>query len=208
VALALERRALAESERIIEQYVASELERQGYVTGEYVAPEVPDTPEGSHPLFHAGGTVRYTPTPGATVITPTPPVLAPIGDSTLGVVTGGPASPCSLDDLDVTINCVVDGMAEPSRPWGRLVTSGLIEAWGQKRVLPEETAGRLVLQVAPAAVLPKWRLDFLGGAALGSTSGLEAGLAWTGKSRLGGYTVVEWQPETWRLHGGVRVRLK
>jgi len=217
---------LAASDKIVEQYVSGELTRQGYVPGRYKKPTIDDAPVGSKPVAHLDGTVHYPPKSGSPTLSPTitPAPEAAHHDET---AAGTPQTlPCSLDDLDISVRCVADLLAETTKPWARLVTSGTISGWGQVRELPTAQAGTLTLEIAPTIVPPTWRLDLLAGLALGSRQGVEFGASWTGRTRLGGYLLAEWQPATtgsipyyegtlstgepatWRLHGGVRVRVK
>ena len=218
-----------ESDDIIDKYAKAELERQDYVPGKFETPKIPDVLPGTKAIVHATGSVHYAPMSGA------PSVVVPLSPGVVaGVRTapqdqpGSPPTPCSLNDLDVTLRCSLDALATPTRPWGKLMTSGTIKAWGQTRELPETAAGDVHLSVAPSVAVPKWHMDLLGGIAAGSRIGFEVGTSWTGKSRFGPYVLVEWQPSTggstwnsysdsmvstgepatWRLHGGIRVRLK
>jgi len=213
----------------VEAYAAAALKAQGYKPGTYEEPRIKDAPLGTKPIITVEGEVRYPPTSKATGKTgPTqtapsrgdqahepsagrPPTLTDPGGATAPTVA---TSPCDLSDLDVTVKCRADVIAGPVHPWGRLVTSGSVKAWGQTRNLPEAPAGRVELQVVPTVVPPAWRLDFLAGASAGSRAGLEGGLAWTGRSRWGSYGLAEWQPASggdpaaWRVHGGIRLRVK
>jgi len=212
--LVVARFRLSASDEIVERYVAGELTRQGYVPGRYTKPTIEDAPPGSKPVAHVDGTVHYPPKSGSPVLSPTTPPTpeAAHHDET---ADGAPQTlPCSLDDLDISVRCVADLMAEPTKPWARLVTSGTISGWGQVRELPAAQAGTLTLEVAPTVAPPTWRLDLLAGVAAGSVPGLEIGASWGGRGRAGGYLIGEWQvptggdPATWRLHGGVSVKLK
>lgn len=225
---------IKQSEEIIDKYAAAELTRQDYVPGEFKKPDIPKAPAGTTGIVHAEGTVRYLPKSGApgtiAATLPTGPEDGPPGGS-----AGSPQTPdvpretsCSLDDLDVTLRCIVDALATPTRPWAKLTQSATISAWGQTRQLPWMPAGDVELQVAPSVVPPRWHLDLLSGVAAGERFGLEVGATWTGKSRLGPYLMVEWQPaeggssyssdsysysssgepSTWRVHAGLRIRLK
>ena len=103
-------------------------------------------------------------------------------------------------------------------PLGKIEWSGYIIGPDGKRVVERGPIPMqdVELQVAPEAVgvEPSWRLDLLGGLSGGERAGVEAGVAWTGRSRLGYYLLGEWQPgsgadpATWRAHGGVRLRIR
>jgi hypothetical protein len=201
--------------RVAERVASVELPKADYRTGEYKVPK-PTTglPEGVKPMVHVAGKVVYAPRPRA-ADAPPPTTTTPRGDAVAGPdASPRTPTPCSLDDLTVTFGCQADVVTNPARPWARLVASGRLEGYGQVRDLPATPAGRLDLQVAPSALPPKWHLDLLAGASGGQRVGLESGAAWTGASRWGGYGLVEWQPASggdpsaWRVHAGLRVRLK
>lgn len=195
------------SESLVDSYVASSLVRQGYVPGKYAKPDIPDAPAGSVPVLVAKGSTRYAPIvvpvhqPGILpVIPPANPPVSPVS--------------CNLDDLNININCSIEAMGQPTKPFARITTWGEVSGFGQIRKLPPTPAGDVELVMAPSVVPPRWRLDFLGGLVIGwSRPGVEVGLAWTGKSRLGGYVMAEYfvpqgQELPWRVHGGIRFRLK
>ena len=221
---------LASAQELVEKYVADKLKEQGYQEGTYEPPKITDAPIGSKPLLHVTGKVHYAPVPA--IVTGVQP-LQPSADAPASLVpVAGPVvqreNPCNLDELDVTIGCTVDAMSQPGRPFARMLASGEITGWGQTRILPEMPSGEIHLEVAPSAKPKTWGLDFLAGAAIGSRNGIELGLSGIGKSRLGWYSLVEYQfptggtaydanreatystgsPSTWRLHGGLRIRVK
>ena len=233
VVLAIQAKQRADAaEDVIARYVDPKLDEEGFVPGDYdKTPDVATVVPGTKPIVHAKGTVRYAPRSIAAPARLDPPSEPPqpATDTAWERAPAAPATvPCSLDDLDVTIDCTVDALATPTKPWVKLVTSGTIKAWGQTRELPEAAAGNVNFDIVPSVVPPTWHLDFLAGVAAGSRFGVEAGAAWTGRSRLGWYTMVEWQPATggtaydsytestystaepatWRVHAGVRVRIK
>jgi len=229
VALVTETMRYRKAASEVEAYAAAALKAQGYKPGTYEEPRIPDAPLGTKPVVTVEGEVRYPPTSGATGKTGPTQTAPNRGDQAHEPSAGRPPTPtdpgnataptvatsqCSLADLDVTLHCRADVIGGPTKPWGRLTTSGTIKGWGAVRELPATPAGRVELQVTPTVVPPAWRLDFLGGASAGSRAGLEGGLAWTGRSRWGGYGLAEWQPASggdpaaWRVHGGIRLRVK
>jgi hypothetical protein len=214
-----------QADEIIDKYAVAELERQKYVPGTFETPDIPEAPAGTKPILHAAGSVRYAPVSAVPqgVSAPSPAEPGVLRVPPAGAVEA-PPTPCNLDDLDVTLRCVVDGLATPTKPWVKMMTSGTISGWGQTRDLPPIEAGDIKMQMAPSVVPPRWHLDLLGGVAAGSRFGLEAGAAWSGKSRLGPYALVEWQPATGgsssesyvstgqpstvRVHAGIRLRIR
>lgn len=225
---------LAQTEETVNEYVKKELKDKDFQEGEYEKPDIPDAPEGSKPLLHVTGKVRYprkSRGPQGTDVQEQTPV---VGVTPLDVTAAPPTpefprgNPCSLDDLDVEIRCTVDAMQEPGKPWARLLVSGQIEGWDQVRILEEQPSGSVELQVTPKAKPKAWGLNFMAGAAIGSRNGIEAGFSGMGKKRLGWYSLVEYQyatggtaydayrettystgsPATWRIHGGIVLRLK
>lgn len=225
---------IRQSEAMIDAYAQKELKARDYSEGTYETPKVADVIAGTKPILHTEGTVHYLPKSGASGLTATPlPTGGPLTPDL--VATGGSptpdvprGNPCSLDDLDVTLRCAVDALATPTRPWAKLTQSATVSAWGQVREFPWMPAGDVKLQVTPAVVPPRWHLDLLSGVAAGERFGIEVGATWTGKSRLGPYLLVEWQPATggssyssdsysysspgdpssWRIHAGLRIRIK
>lgn len=199
---------LRQAEKLVGAYVAGELKLQGYQPGRYKKPTIPDAPPGSKPVAHVAGTVHYAPTSRGPE--PRPSATPALDAAQPNEVNAWPPSiqPCDLTTLDVSVKCVADLMAEPTKPYARLVISGKLVGFGQVRELPPTTAGEISLEVAPAVVPPRWRLDLLAGLAAGERNGMEIGASWGGRRRLGGYALVEYQPPTWRVHGGIRFRLK
>lgn len=214
-------RELGKAGEIIDKYATEELERQGYDDGVFKVPTIPDAPLGTKPILRAEGRVRYPP---RTAIVPVPiPVVdawtttQPVTVADVTIPRSTPATiaipNCNLDDLDITVNCQVDALATPTRPWAKLVTSGTISAWGQVRELPPTPAGDVHLEMTPAVVPPTWRADILTGVAAGERFGVVVGAQWSGKSRVGGFALAEWQPAagdtaTWRVIAGASVRVK
>jgi len=223
------------SDKALDAYIDSEARSKGFGVGRFTEPSIPDAPAGSKPLFHAEGTVRYPPKLRAGGTGPTHNTPAG-GEPTTEPAAAGPSSPqletppinCSLDDLDVSMHCSFDAISSPGRPYGRLFVSGRLDGYGQTRELERVSAGDVELQVAPWLNPSTWHLDILGGVAAGERFGLEFGATWTGRSRLGPYFLVEWQPTTssssyvsgseayvqtgdpatWRIHAGMRVRVR
>ena len=224
-----------ESDKALDAYIDSEARAKGFGGGKFVEPSIPDAPAGSKPLFHAEGTVRYPPKLRAGGTGPTQQTpsggepqheLAAAGPSSSQLKT--PQFNCSLDDLDVSIRCSFDAISSPGRPYGRLFVSGQLQWYGQTRELPRVPADDVELQVSPWLNPSTWHLDVLGGVAAGQRFGLELGATWTGRSRLGPYFLVEWQPTTnsssyvssseayvqtgdpatWRIHAGMRIRVR
>jgi len=214
------------AEKIIEGYVVPELRDKGFDDGVFIGPKISDAPPGTKPILTAKGTVHYpavVPAPVEPAVLEAELVAVPVPPVPAVTIPN-----CDLNDLDVTINCALDALVTPAKPWARLVTSGTISAWGQTRDLPPTPAGKVNLDVSPSVVAPRWHADILTGVAAGSRFGLELGASWTGKSRLGPYFLVEWQPATsgtafdsyndslvstgdpatWRIHAGMRIRIK
>ncbi len=137
---------------------------------------------------------------------------------------------CSLDDVWLRIKCVADGISSPSAPYGRMMAGGTLRGFGQVRDFPLTPAGNVGLQMAPWLNPALWHADFLVGVAGWDRLGYEIGASWTGRSRFGPYVLAEYQPavsgdeiffpstesfgvigaldSTWRVHVGMRVRLK
>ena len=225
-----------ESDRALDHYIDSEAKAKGFAGGTFVEPSIPDAPEGSKPLIHAEGTVRYPPRiraggTGPTQRTPSggePPTEPAAAGPSLSAKTKTPPANCSLDDLDVSVHCSFEAIASPGRPYGRMFVSGQLQGYGQTRELERVPAGDVELQVAPWLNPLTWHLDLLGGMAAGERFGIEVGATWTGRSRLGPYFLAEWQPATssssyvssseayvqtgdpatWRIHAGMRIRVR
>jgi len=222
------------ADKALDGYIAVDATAKHFGRGRFTAPEIPDAPAGSKPLFTAEGTVTFHATPGASRTEPTP--TSPPGEhkTELAAARPDPTAPpvpaekagCSLDDVDLKIRCRLDGIASPGAPWGRLNVSGTLWGFGQVRDLPATPAGDVELKVAPWLNPSTWHLDLLAGAS--SAPGFELGATWTGRSRWGPYVLVEYdlgssstgwssyseqtitttQPATWRIHAGARFRVR
>lgn len=228
---------LHEAEAVVEKYAVEKLKEKGFREGTFTRPSITEVPIGTKPISHVTGMVHFAPKSGASSgagaidsgsTVASKPVSITEGSSPTPLDVPRETIPCNLDELDVTMRCTVDTLATSSHPWAKLVQSGTIKAWGQTLELPPTAAGEIHLQVTPAVVSPKWHADLLAGVAVGSRYGMELGASWTNKSRLGPYFLVEWQPATggssydsysesyyssgdpatWRIHAGLRVRLK
>lgn len=214
------------AEAVIDEYALKRLPVIGFKPGDFKPPKIPDAPPGTKPIVVVDGQTHHPPVVAPPAPNPTTP---PIVERPISVVDGGGTPPpCSLDDLDITLGCKVDVLTTPTRPWARLLTSAKIEAWGQTRIIEPTPAGEVHLEVSPSVTVPKWHLDALAGVSAGERFGVEAGATWTGKSRLGPYVLIEWQPSTggtaydsysdtsystgqgpqWRIHAGLRIRVK
>lgn len=79
--------------------------------------------------------------------------------------------------------------------------------------LPLQPAGEITALAATSTIAPKWHLDLLGG--ITTTGSAEAGIAWTGRGRIGAYALAEHAmakrdetDPTWRAHLGFRWRIR
>jgi hypothetical protein len=221
------------SDAALDKYIAADAARKHFKPGTFKAPEIPDAPVGSRPLFTAEGSVTFPATRGASRREPAMPsstTTAPSGGSPVRppLLEPAPEAGCSLDEVELTVRCRLDGIAAPGAPYGRLTASGRMVGFGLVRDLPPTPAGDLELRVAPWLDPSTWHLDLLGGAAAGERIGFEFGATWTGRSRWGPYVMAEWQPAvsgdliytgetyletgarpaTWRVHAGARFRVK
>lgn len=209
---------------------AAELREAGFAPAEIGKPDRPaDVPREATPILSTTGTARWGPVArgraGASGVPGTgegrsgdnPPTSIAAGEPTADSAPPGDRQPCDLGELDVSVTCSTEAVLLDGLPWIRTLASGRIAAWGQIRDLPERVTDETRREsfVASSVLPPRWRLDLLAGTSASSERlGLEAGAAWTGKGRLGGYALAEWLPATstrptdWRAHGGARVRVR
>lgn len=147
---------------------------------------------GTGPDIHGGGTVTWQPIPVPPAgMLPEPPITTP---AAVPSPPGGGDTPCDLGSLEVSLECAFDAYTA-GVPWGRIVGSGSLAGWGQRRVLPPTVASELDLRVAPRLRPLPWLVEGRV-LAVGPDPGIRLGVAWYRTGRRWGITADV--DRTWR----------
>lgn len=201
-------------DRLAADVAAAALEKKGFHEVEVVRKpslpsDVPKTP-GVRPIARVRGAVDFG--PARVLPSPVTLPLGPVGDSPSLTAPGLPPTSggnCPQPTAaDLRGGCDTSIVLIEARPFARTTW------WAEVRLADGSTLKReallepLEVEVARSIQPPRWRLDALVG--LSTAGAIEAGAAWTGKSRLGGYALWEYDPArgSSSVHGGLRWRLK